>query len=467
MTIPDLTPPKPITPLPEGKFRRIRSTRVARSAVLLAAAGRGAARSALAYAIPGKGRKQRQEQAMLRTAEDVTRVMGNMKGVTMKIGQIMSLMGGAVPDGFAERLSSLQAAAPPMAPELVRQVFMEDFGKPPEKIFRRFDTTPFAAASIGQVHRAELQDRTKVAVKVQYPGVRDAIASDLANVGTIFGMAGVMAKGFNPGPMVEDLRQGIQDELDYSLEARRQQRFGEVFAGHPFIRIPRVYPELGSGRVLVQEYIEGKPFATAKEMSQEQRNHIAEIICRFTFGSLHRFGLFQADPHAGNYMLLDDGTVAFLDFGCIAEFDQELLDQVNALIGGVLEGDKDQWRKAMEDIGYVPANVDLTTEELWEQLRVFYSFILEDGVTFTPEMAATMIRQNLTMTGEAGRINRQLNIPRGVVFTQRITFGFAGLMASIRATGPWRSITAEYVLHTEPCTALGEESKRAMGDNWV
>jgi len=447
--------------------RRIRASRISRAAVLLAAAGRGAARNALAYAIPGRGRKQRQEQAMLRTAEDVTRVMGNMKGVSMKVGQIMSLMSGAVPDGFAEKLSTLQAGAPPMAPELVRQVFMEDFGRPPEKIFRRFESRPFAAASIGQVHRAELHDRTKVAVKVQYPGVRDAIASDLANVGTIFGLAGMVAKGFDPGPVVEDLRQGIKDELDYSLECSRQQRFAEIYAGHPFIRIPRVYPDLGSSRVLVQEFIDGRPFAAAREMSQEQRNHIAEVICRFTFGSLHRFGLFQADPHAGNYLLLDDGSVAFLDFGCIAEFDATLLENVNSLIAGVLTGDREQWRQAMEEIGYVPASVDLTTEELWDHLQVFYSFIAEDGVTFTPELAAAMIRQNLTMTGEAGRVNRQLNIPRGVVFTQRITFGFAGLMASIRATGPWRSITAEYVLHTEPCTPLGEESRRVMGDSWV
>ncbi|HEY7295721.1 MAG TPA: AarF/ABC1/UbiB kinase family protein [Dehalococcoidia bacterium] len=438
-----------------------------RSAALLAAAGRGAARNALAFALPGSGRKQRRERAMLRTAEDVTRVMGNMKGVSMKIGQIMSLMSGTVPDEFAERLASLQAAAPPMAPELVRQVFLEDFGAPPEKLFRRFDPHPFAAASIGQVHRAELRDHTRVAVKVQYPGVQDAIASDLANLGTLFGMIGLVSRGFDPGPMVDDLRQGIKDELDYALEGRRQQRFAELFAGHPFVRIPRVYPELGSGRVLVQQFVQGKPFAAARAMGQEQRNHIAEIICRFTFGSLHRFGLFQADPHAGNYLLLDDGTVAFLDFGCIAEFEPPLLRSVNQLIAGVITGDLEQWRRAMEDIGYVPDGVTLTTEELWQQLQVFYGFILEDNVTFTPELAAAMIRQNLAMTGEAGRVNRQLNIPRGVVFTQRITFGFAGLMASIRATGPWRSITAEYVLGRPPCTPLGEASRRAMGDKWV
>jgi hypothetical protein len=121
----------------------------------------------------------------------------------------------------------------------------------------------------------------------------------------------------------------------------------------------------------------------------------------------------------------------------------------------------------MEDIGYVPGTATLTTEELWEQLRVYYTFILEDGVTFTPDLAASLIRQNLQLTGEAGRVNRQLNIPKGVVFTQRITFGFSGLMASIRATGPWRSITSEYVLRAPPATPLGQQSQRCMGETWV
>jgi predicted unusual protein kinase regulating ubiquinone biosynthesis (AarF/ABC1/UbiB family) len=452
--------------LPQTAVARIRRSRLARSLTLAAAAGRGAFRSAFAY-LPGRDRAQRREEAMLRTYDDVAQVMGNMKGVTMKLGQILSLMGGAVPEGFADRLSSLQSSAPPMAPELVRRVFEEDFGRPPEKLFRRFEERPFAAASIGQVHRARLDDGTAVAIKVQYPGVAQAIGADLANLHLLFGLAGLAARGFEPGPMVEDLRRGISAELDYRLEARNQQRFGELFADHPFIRIPRVYPELGSGRVLVQEFIEGKPFAAARDMPADLRNRYAEIIFRFTFGCIHRHGLFQADPHAGNYLLLDDGSVAFLDFGCTTEFEPALRRKINELIAGVLTLDLPRWRRALEAIGYVPAGVTLTNEELWEQMRIYYTFILDDYVTFTPETAAAMIRQNLQLTGEVGRINRQLNIPEGVVFTQRITFGFTGLMAGIRAVGPWRSITREYVLGGEPCTDLGRLSAAHSPEGWV
>jgi predicted unusual protein kinase regulating ubiquinone biosynthesis (AarF/ABC1/UbiB family) len=445
---------------------RIRQTRFGRSLTLAAAAGRGAFRHAVAY-LPGRNHAQRREQAMLRTAEDVVQVMGNMKGVTMKVGQILSLMGGAVPEGFAERLSTLQSSAPPMAPELVQQVFQQDFGRPPSKLFRRFEEQPFAAASIGQVHRAELADGRKLAVKVQYPGVAEAIGADLANLNTIFGVAGLAARGFDPGPVVEDLRRGIAGELDYRLEAENQRRFYELFEGHPFIRIPEVYPELGSGRVLVQEFIEGEPFAAAREMPDELRNRYAEIIFRFTFGCIHRHGLFQSDPHAGNYLLLKDGSVAFLDFGCVTDFEPRLQTGINELIAGVLTGDLPRWRDALEAIGYVPPGTELTNEELWEQMRIYYTFILEDNVPFTPDVAASMIRQNMQLTGEVGRINRQLNIPQGVIFTQRITFGFTGLMAGIRALGPWRSITEEYVLDGEPCTELGRQSARHSPHSWV
>ena len=455
-----------MTQLPKAATARIRQSRFGRSLTLAAAAGRGAFRNAVAY-LPGRNRAQRREEAMLRTAEDVAQVMGNMKGVTMKVGQILSLMGGAVPEGFADRLSTLQSAAPPMAPELVHQVFQEDFGRAPSKLFRHFEEHPFAAASIGQVHRAQLQDGTDVAVKVQYPGVAEAIGADLANLNTIFGLAGLAARGFDPGPMVEDLRRGIAGELDYRLEVQNQHRFYELFDGHPFIRVPKVYPELGSGRVLVQEFIEGKPFGAAREMPQELRNRYAEIIFRFTFGCIHRHGLFQSDPHAGNYLLLDDGSVAFLDFGCITEFEPRLQAGINELIAGVLTSDLPRWRAALEAVGYVPQGTELTNEELWEQMRVYYTFILEDNVPFTPDVAASMIRQNLQLTGEVGRINRQLNIPQGVVFTQRITFGFTGLMASIRAVGPWKSITEEYVLHREPSTELGRLSAAHSPDAWV
>ena len=190
--------------------------------------------------------------------------MGEMKGAVMKLGQIMSLMTGMVPPEMADQLATLQANAPPMAYDLVRGVFREEFGKEPEAIFRKFAHEPFAAASIGQVHRAELKSGEQLAVKVQYPGVREAITSDMSNAGMLLGLAGMFSKGLDAGPIVRDLQEGIIAELDYVREAESQERFGRLYAGHAFIRVPKVYREFSSGRVLAQEYLEGERFSVAR-----------------------------------------------------------------------------------------------------------------------------------------------------------------------------------------------------------
>jgi predicted unusual protein kinase regulating ubiquinone biosynthesis (AarF/ABC1/UbiB family) len=445
----------------EGKRPRRRKTamrvgRVSRTARLGVVGAKAAARWASTYLARGERRAAKREEVVLRTADDVARTMGDMKGVAMKLGQIMSLMGGAVPEEFADRMATLQSNAPPMAFALVEQVFLEEFGKRPRELFARFEQRPFAAASIGQVHRAWLADGTAVAVKVQYPGVREAIDHDLSNLGLMFTLTGMAAKGFDPRPVIRDLERGVRDELDYRKEAANQRRFGAIYAGHPFIRIPRVYDEHSSSRVIVQEFIDGRPFLTARQLSEAERNRVAEIVYRFNFGTMHRFGLFQADPHAGNYLLLADGRVAFVDYGCVVEFAPKVREELNSLIAGVVQGDIERWRRGMEAIGYVPKDGSFTTEELWEHMRIFYCFV-EDDVTFTPELAAAIARRNVTLTGETGTINRQLNIPEGMIFTQRINFGLAGLMATLRARGPWKSIIAEYVLDAEPATELGRQ----------
>ncbi len=394
----------------------------------------------------------------MRTAEDVTRTMGEMKGAAMKLGQIMSMMSGAVPEEMTSQLANLQSNAPPMAFELVRQVFEQEFGRGPERLFKRFEKRPFAAASIGQVHRAETRDGRKVAVKVQYPGVREAIEHDLANVGFLIGMAGLASRGLEPGPIIRDLKQGIRDELDYRREAAWQQRFGELFEGHGFIRVPRVYHELSTSRVLVQEYVQGRPFATAYSMDQAARNRIGEIIYRFAFGSIYRYGLFNGDPHPGNYLLLDDGTIAFVDYGCVAEFSADAVAGFTKVLRALIAGDREAWRRATEDIGILKREAPFTTDELYDHMHWYWAPILEPEVTFTPELAGEMIGRNTQTTGQGGQINRYCNVPEGMVFLTRINFGLAGLMANLRATGPWRAIIEEYIDGREPATELGRLS---------
>jgi predicted unusual protein kinase regulating ubiquinone biosynthesis (AarF/ABC1/UbiB family) len=384
--------------------------------------------------------------------------MGEMKGAVMKVGQVLSLMSGVLPDEMAAQLASLQSNAPPMSYDLVRQVFEREYGKAPEDMFRKFEQEPFAAASIGQVHRAELSDGAKVAVKVQYPGVREAIDHDLANVSMMIRVGGLIARGLDAGTLVKDLEAGIRAELDYLREAAWQQRFFEAFEGHAFVRVPRVYHELTTGTVIVQEYLAGKPFAAARALPQSERDRIGEMIYRYCFGSLYRHRLFNGDPHPGNYLLMDEGTVAFVDYGCVAEFEPWVLDAFKRLIRALNAGDREEWRRCAEEVGILLPNAPFDTETVYEHMHWYWAPILEDEVTFTPALAAEMVRRNTMTTGLGGQINRHCNVPEGMVFLTRINFGLAGLFAGLGARGPWKGIVKEYVDDAPPSTELGRLS---------
>ena len=442
----------------DTRKRAVGGGRVTRSLKPARLAGRAAVRWAGTYAAWGDARKRKREQFVLRTAEDVTRTMGDMKGAVMKFGQILSLMSGIVPADMAAQLATLQSSAPPMAYSLVEQVFQAEFGAPPSRVFRRFEHAPFAAASIGQVHRAQLHDGTHVAVKVQYPGVRDAIGHDLANVGMMVTLAGAVSRGLEAGPIVRDLKDGILAELDYKKEARSQQRFYDEFSGHAFIRVPRVYHEHSTKNVLVQEFMRGRPFSAAMEMDQAARDRIGEIVFRYAFGSIYQFSLFNGDPHPGNYLLLDDGSVAFVDYGCVAEFSQSAIDGFKRVIRALFAGDLDEWRASVEAIGILRPDAPFTTEELYDHMHWYWAPILDDEVAFTPELAAEMVRRNTQTTGIGGRINQHCNVPEGTIFLTRINFGLSGLLANLGAKGPWRAIVREYVDGAPPATELGRLS---------
>lgn len=432
--------------------------RVGRTIQPAAMAARAAARWAASRTAFGERGREKRQQAVLRTAEDVTRTMGEMKGAIMKVGQVLSLMTGAVPEEMAGQLSSLQMQAPPMAFELVEAVFREQYGRGPDRVFAQFERLPFAAASIGQVHRARLTTGEAVAVKVQYPGVREAIDHDLANVSVMLRAAGMLARGLDVGPIVDDLKTTIREELDYEREAANQARFGELYRGHAFVRIPDVYGDLTTKRVLVQEFIEGEPFSSAVLREQRIRDDIAEKVFRFAFGNFYRHRLFNGDPHPGNYLLCNDGRVAFLDFGCVVAFEEQTVERFRALIRTLFDGDLEAWRSAAEEVGILQRGAPFRTETLYEHMHWFWKPILSDEVIFTRELAAEMVRRNTQTTGEGGTINRHLNIPPGTVFLTRINFGLAGMFGALEARGPWRQIIGEYVYGWEPQTELGRAS---------
>jgi predicted unusual protein kinase regulating ubiquinone biosynthesis (AarF/ABC1/UbiB family) len=251
-----------------------------------------------------------------------------------------------MPEPMRQALAELQANAPPMSAELAAEVVRSELGAPPEEIFDTWDPEPIASASIGQVHRAITKDGRAVAVKVQYPGVGDAIRADLDNAGMLFGAMGMMLPGLEPGPLVEELRLRLVEELDYLKEADNQRLFADYYADHPFIHVPAVVDEHSSLRVLTTELAEGVRFEEAETWSQEERDLAAEAIFRFVFGSLYRLHAFNGDPHPGNYLFQPGGQVTFLDFGLVKRFDPHEVDLIADMLKAmVLDRDITEYRR--------------------------------------------------------------------------------------------------------------------------
>jgi predicted unusual protein kinase regulating ubiquinone biosynthesis (AarF/ABC1/UbiB family) len=257
------------------------------------------------------------QEAIVRTAKDALEVVGNMKGVMMKFAQFASFQP-QVPESAREHLKQLQAAAPPMTSELAAECIERELGASPTDVFARYHHDPIASASIGQVHRARTKDGRDVAVKVQYPGVDDAIRSDLANAeGFIKTFGAALGEDGDLTPHLEEVARRVGDELDYETEAENQRFFAERYRGHPFVKVPDVLEELTTPRVLTSEFVIGRGFYDVLGDPARDRDRFGEIIFRFAFTSVFADGVFSGDPHPGNYLFLDDGRVCVLDFGLV------------------------------------------------------------------------------------------------------------------------------------------------------
>ena len=400
----------------------------------------------------------------MRTAAQITETLGHMKGAMMKLGQMASYLDSGMPPHVREALAQLQADAPPMSGELAAGVVESELGAHPDELFLQWDPVPIASASIGQVHRAITTDGRAVAVKVQYPGIDEAIESDLGSANLIFGGLGVMFPGLESGPIVEELRERILEELDYELEAANQQLFVDHYADHPFIHVPAVVHELSSRRVLTTELAEGARFDEVLTWSQEEKDLAAETIFRFVFRSLYRFRAFNGDPHPGNYLFRPGGQVVFLDFGLVKRFTPEEVDTFSSLVRSmVLHRDVESFRRTIEEIGLLKPGEPFSDELVEEYFSHFYEWVLEDGeATMTPEYASESIRRIFDASGPYGDIMKAANVPPSFVIIQRINLGLAALMGELGATNNWRKIAEELwpFVDGPPATPMGEREHR-------
>jgi len=402
-------------------------------------------------------RARLEEQFVIRTAEDVASVLGNMKGAIMKAGQMISFIADGLPPEAQAALATLQADVPPMAPSLAEGVIRTELGAHPDKLFLDWSPVPVAAASIGQVHRAVMPDGRLVAVKVQYPGVDKAIKSDLDNAEMLYGMfASFALKNMDVKGMVDELRARMGDELDYRLEARCQAEFAARYRGHPFIRVPDVVPERSTRRVITSEWVDGISWAELlATASDDAKQHAAEILFRFAEGSIWHHGVFNGDPHPGNYRFLPDGTVTFLDFGLVKRWSPGELESLSPILDAILGGDPRGTEAALVDAGFLSARHGLTAERIYEYVSTPYVPFQKDDFTYTPDLVATTIQTMIDLNGEFGDVIRQLNMPPSYVILDRVVWGVSALLGRLGAQGNFRALLAEYRKGDPPSTELG------------
>lgn len=413
--------------------------------------------------------KEPDPEKFARRAERYVEVLGRSKGALMKAGQMMSFVpfSSAVPEEnrvlYQAAMSRLQAEAPPMAPELAAQVLREELGAEPEKLFAEFAPHPLAAASIGQVHRARLHDGREAAVKIQYPGVAEAINADLKNtelLAVFFQLMRSMVPGFtriDPKAVAGEISSRIREELDYRIEAAHQSYFANAYDGHPYFHVPHVIEELSTARVLTQDFSDGMPWRQALECDQWLKDLWGEAINRFVFGSLRRLNAFNADPHPGNYLFHLDGSVTFVDFGCVKRFEHWQVVQMQRIVSAVVKQDAETLRATFIEVGiFDPVDAPPAAEILEWYSKGLEMLLEPQPFTVTPELAASTVQHEFSPTGPSSKVVRAINSPADYVFLSRIDMGLLSVWAELRVTADWRAIQAELDDGAPPSTPMGE-----------
>ena len=408
--------------------------------------------------------QEKMDDRHLETAMKMVEALGSMKGAAMKIGQFASFIDTEfIPeeyrDTYQEQLAKLRTDAPSMPWERVVDVLEEQYeGEPLDTMFESIEEEAVAAASIGQVHRAVLLDGRKVAIKIQYPGVAEALESDLRNAGVLVRLARVMAPGLDAKAVTKELRERILEELDYEYEAQNQRAFARAYRDHPFIYVPDVITRLSRRKVLVTEFVEGVGFDEVKELDEEARGRFGEILFRGSFGSIYHLQHFNADPHPGNYILMDDGRVAFLDFGMTKKLDPEQIELEQLAVDAATRNDPEGLRDALADLGFINDPSKLDAERLMEHVKLIGGWYMEDKeVEMSPKLVMKVIEATHDPRSEYFDLVRRESIPADELMGRRMEIGVMAVLGQLGAKRNWHRIMREWVYADEPSTELGRQ----------
>jgi predicted unusual protein kinase regulating ubiquinone biosynthesis (AarF/ABC1/UbiB family) len=422
---------------------------VARGAKLatlpLGVAGRGAV--GLGKRLGGRPAEVVTAELQARTAEQLFQVLGQLKGGAMKFGQALSVFEAALPEEVAApyraALTKLQEAAPPLPAGRVHAVLADQLGEDWRTCFTQFDDRPAAAASIGQVHKAVWHDGRDVAVKIQYPGAGQALLSDLRQLSRVARLFGAFSPGLDVKPLLVELQERVAEELDYRLEADNQRTFAAAYDGDADIRVPHVVA--GADRVLVTEWIDGVPLSTViREGTPEQRDRASALLAQFLFSGPVLAGLLHADPHPGNFRLLDDGRLGVVDFGAVNRLPDGAPEPIGRLARLALEHRADEVLAALRREGFVRPEIDVDADAVLDYLLPMLEPIAQPRFRFSREWLRREALRLADPRSPANQLGRQLNLPPSYLLIHRVTTGTIGVLCQLGGEAPYRALMQQW-----------------------
>jgi predicted unusual protein kinase regulating ubiquinone biosynthesis (AarF/ABC1/UbiB family) len=435
-----------------GELPRNAVTRTAKLAGLpLGYAGR--ATLGLGRRLGGHSAELVAAEVQARTAAQLFRVLGELKGGAMKLGQAMSVFEAALPEHLAgpyrETLTKLQDAAPPMPAKAVYKVLSAELGPGWRKRFAGFDNRPAAAASIGQVHRAVWHDGRDVAVKIQYPGAGEALLADLNQIGRLSRLFGLLVPGLDAKPLVAELKARVAEELDYRLEGRSQEQFARAYAGDPDLLVPQVVHV--ADQVLITEWVEGTPLSQIiARGTAAERDRAGLLLARFLVSGPGRAGLLHADPHPGNFRLLEDGRLAILDFGAVNRLPEGFPRPIGTLLRAAIDDNAEAVHAGLREEGFIRDGIDLDARRLLDYLAPPLEPLRTSKFRFTRAWLRAQALHMADPRSPAYSTGLRLNLPPDYLLMHRVATGAMAVLCQLEAEADWESELATWLPSFHP-----------------
>jgi hypothetical protein len=400
---------------------------------------------------------EREHARAVAVAEQLGGQLRRLKGGGPKITQFLSML------RLDDDSPAVAGARPPGVRTVpfgrVRRVIEQDLETRLDELFDDIDETPCALASLGQVHRARTREGDDVAVKVQHPGVAEAVEDDLRKVGVVGPLVKRLAPALDVGAVLAELRERISDELDYEVEAQHQRRVERLVRGHPHVRVPRVRTDLSARRVLVSEYVDGLRSEEIGRLGDAERDRAGEIAFRFFWGLAWRHGVIAGDPQPENCILCPDGRLCLLDFGLVRDLDSGYLEGERAIMQALAGDDASGVHDGLASLGYV-VEPGLEPGALFELLMTAGGWMFTPGsLRFDPERVGEIFEAGYPPRSPHFGLMRRLHMPAQTLLLRRMEFQLLSLLGEFRAAGDWAAITAEHHSDRPPTTTLGREQR--------